>query len=124
MPPAVFRSVFPIGETDVNALPVAAIATAVADYTRLLGFTVIAQDATKATLERDGVRIGLAVNGADPEQASCGFPVSDIDALWHELHGRGIEPGAIDEQTWNGQRYRVCFAKEPYGVCFCFTQPV
>jgi hypothetical protein len=66
----------------------------------------------------------LAVNGGDPEQASCWFSVSDVDALWLELNAKGIDPGIIDEQEYDGKRYRVFFAKEPYGVCFCFTQPL
>lgn len=120
---AVFRSVFPIGATDTDALPVAEIGTAVEFYQRNLGFAPVRQDAATAVLERDGVRIGLAVNGADPEQASCGFPVSDVAALRQELLGTDLDVGTLGEQEWNGTRYRVFFAKEPYGVCFCFTQP-
>ena len=36
----------------------------------------------------------------------------------------GIAPGIIDEQEYDGKPYRVFFAKDPYGVCFCFTQPL
>ena len=68
--------------------------------------------------------LGLAVNGRDPEQASYWFSVGDVDALWHELDAKGIEPGIIDEKEYDGKPYRVFFAKEPYGVCFCFTQPL
>ena len=75
-------------------------------------------------LRRDDVQIGLAVNGRDPEQASCWFSVGDVDALWREYDAKGIGPGIIDEQEHDGRPYRVFFAKEPYGVCFCFTQPV
>jgi hypothetical protein len=31
-------------------------------------------------------------------------------------------PGIIDEQEYDGKPCRVFFAKEPYGVCCCFTQ--
>jgi hypothetical protein len=68
--------------------------------------------------------IGLAVNGRDPEQASCWFSVGDVDSLWKEYEAKGIGPGIIDEQRYDGKPYRVFFAKEPYGVCFCFTQQV
>ena len=70
------------------------------------------------------MEIGLAVNGRDPEQASCWFSVGDVEALWQEYHAKGIAPGIIDEQEYDGKPYRVFFAKEPYGVCFCFTQPL
>jgi hypothetical protein len=119
-----FKAVGPIGDTDPSALPVKEIGPAVGYYTHCLGFTLVAKDRTTARLKRDDVEIGLAVNGRDPEQASCWFSVSDVDALRREYEARGIEPGIIDEQRYDGKPYRVFFAKEPYGVCFCFTQPL
>jgi lactoylglutathione lyase len=119
----VFKGVFPIGDTDTNALPVNAIGPAIGYYTQVLGFTLVSKDQETAVLRRDEVQIGLARNGADPEQASCYFSVSDVDALRQELDGRGIEPSALRTDDHGGKRYRVFFAKEPYGVCFCFGQP-
>ena len=119
-----FKAVGPIGETDINALPVKEVGPAVGYYTQCLGFTLVSRDRTTAVLRRDDVQIGLAVNGRDPEQASCWFSVSDVVALRHELDAKGIEPGQIDDQVFDGKPYRVFFAKEPYGVCFCFTQPL
>jgi lactoylglutathione lyase len=119
----VFTGVYPIGDTDTDALPVKDIGPAVGYYTQVLGFSLLSKDQTSAILKRDDAQIGLAKNGRDPEQASCYFPVSNVDALWSELEAKGIEPGVIDEQEYDGKRYRVFFAKEPYGVCFCFTQP-
>jgi hypothetical protein len=119
-----FRGAGPIGDTDTNALPVKEIGPAIGYYTQCLGFSLVSKEPTTAVLKRDDVQIGLAVNGRDPEQASCWFSVGDVDALWQEYHGKGIGPGVIDEQEWDGERYRVFFAKEPYGVCFCFTHPL
>jgi lactoylglutathione lyase len=119
-----FKATGPIGETDTNALPVKELGPAVGYYTQCLGFSLVKKDKTTAVLKRDDVQIGLAVNGQDPEQASCWFSVSDVDPLWRELNAKGIEPGIIDEQQFDGKPYRVFFAKEPYGVCFCFTQPL
>jgi hypothetical protein len=118
-----FKAAGSIGETDINALPVKEIAPAVGYYTQCLGFKLVSKDGTTARLRRDDVEIGLAVNGRDPEQASCWFSVGDVDALWREYDARSIGPGIIDEQEYDGKPYRVFFAKEPYGVCFCFTQP-
>lgn len=123
MEPLSFRGAFPIGGTDVKALPVKEIGPAVGYYTQVLGFTLVTKDAKTATLRRDDAEIGLAVNGADPEQASCYFHVSDVDAVRLELDAKGIEPGDVHQQQYGGNRYRVFFAKEPYGVCFCFGQP-
>ena len=36
-----FAGVYPIGDTDTNALPVRAVGPAVGYYTRVLGFTVV-----------------------------------------------------------------------------------
>lgn len=119
----VFKSVHPIGDTDTNALPVKEIGPAVGYYTQVLGFSLVSKDPKSAVLRRDDARIGLVVNGKDPEQASCYFAVSDVEALRRELEAKGIEPGDIDVQEHEGKRYRVFFAKEPYGVCFCFGQP-
>jgi hypothetical protein len=119
-----FEAVGPIGETDVNALPVKEIGPAVGYDTHCLGFTLVSRNRTTAVLRRDNVQIGLAVNGRDPEQASCWFSVGDVAALWREYEEKGIGPGIIDEQEFDGEPYRIFFAKEPYGVCFCFTQPV
>ena len=119
-----FKAVGPIGDTDVNALPVKEIGPAVGYYTQCLGFSLVSKDHSTARLRRDDVEIGLAVNGEDPEQASCWFSVGDVDALRREYDAKGIGPGIIDEQEFDGKPYRVFFAKEPYGVCFCFTHPL
>jgi hypothetical protein len=118
-----FKGVYPIGDTDTNALPVKEIGPAVGYYTQVLGFELVRKDRTTAVLKRDDAQIGLAVNGLDPEQASCYFPVGDVEALRSELDAKGIEPGEIDLQEYDGKPYRVFFAKEPFGVCFCFGQP-
>lgn len=120
----VFKAVGNIGEGGPDAIPVKEIGPAVGFYVHVLGFTVVESNKTTARLRRDEVEIGLAVNGKDPEQASIYFGVSDIDAMHAELTAKGIEPSAIRTDTWNGGTYRVCFAKEPYGVCFCYGQQI
>jgi lactoylglutathione lyase len=119
---AFFKAVGPIGDTDVNALPVKFVDAAIGFYTRCLGFTLISKDQSTARLRRDDVEIALAENGRDPDQASCWFAVSDVDALWSEYDEHGAGPGKIDVQTYDGHHYRAFFAREPYGVCFCFSQ--
>jgi lactoylglutathione lyase len=117
-----FKATGPIGDTDTNALPVKELGPAVGYYTQCLGFSLVSKDATTAKLKRDDVEIGLAVNGRDPEQASCWFSVGDVDALRREYDAKGIEPGNIKAENHGGEPLRLFFAKEPYGVCFCFTQ--
>src|SRR3954468_9343523 len=116
-----FRATGPIGDTDTDALPVKEIGPAVGYYTQCLGFTLGSNPRETARPRRDEVQIGLAVNGQDPEQASCWFSVGDVDALWSEYEAKGIGPGVIDNQEYGGKPLRVFFAKDCYGVCFCFT---
>ncbi len=119
----VFQSAHPIGDTDTSALPVKDIGPAIGYYTQVLGFQVVEKQSETAVLQRDEVKIGLARNNADPEQASCYFAVSDVEALRQELQDKGIEPSELRVDEHGGKRYRIFFAKEPYGVCFCFGQP-
>jgi catechol 2,3-dioxygenase-like lactoylglutathione lyase family enzyme len=115
-----FKGAFPIGDTDVAALPVKEIGPAVAFYIRVLGFTLIEKTAKTAKLKRDDAEIGLAVNGADPEQASVYFEVENLDGLRNELIDAGSNPTDFRIDQHGGSKYRVFFDKEPYGVCFCF----
>jgi hypothetical protein len=56
-------------------------------------FSLVSKDGAAAVLQRDDVQIGLAVNGRDPDQASCWFSVGDVDALWREFDSKCIAPG-------------------------------
>jgi len=121
---AIFSGAYPIGNTDMSNLPVKHLGPAIGYYTRVLGFTLVSKTEKSAALRRGQAQIGLAENGQDPEQASCYFAVSDIEALHRELEGAGIEPSAIRVDEHEGKQYRVCFAREPYGVCFCFGKQI
>lgn len=119
-----FKGVFPIGDSDPQALPVKDIGPAIGYYTQVLGFTVISRDEVGAVLTRDDVTVGLQKNDADPEQISCYFSVSGVEKLREEYEAKGIAPSALRVDEHNGNRYKVFFAKEPYGVCFCFGQEI
>jgi hypothetical protein len=118
-----FNGVYPIGDTDTKALPVKELGPAIGYYTQVLGFLLVSKGEKMAVLQRDEVTIGIEVNGQDPEQASCYFDVGDVEALRQELDAKGIEPSPVRLDEHDGKRYRIFFAKEPYGVCFCFGQP-
>lgn len=120
---AAFQGAYPIGATNIRELPVKDLGPAIGYYCHVLGFTVTQKAERSATLRRDAAEIGLAVNGDDPEQASCYFAVSDVRALREELAGMGIDPSPIRSDQHGGRSMLVFFAKEPYGVCFCFGQP-
>ncbi len=119
---SVFNGVFPIGDTDTQTLPVRNLGAAIGYYTAVLGFELLEKSETRAQLTRDSVSIGLEKNQSDPEQASCYFAVSNVELLHAEYTAKGIEPSEVRMDEHGGKRYKVFFAQEPYGVCFCFGQ--
>ena len=124
---AFFKAAGPIGDTDINALPVKEIGPAVEFYQSVLRFSVVASDETTATLQRDDARLGL-IRKPDhkPEEAgSCAIAVTDLDAMRAELDGRGLDLSGVRIDEWKGKRYRVFFLREPdNGYCYCFNQPI
>lgn len=75
-------------------------------------------------LERDGTRIGFAVNGGDPSQDGAAILVSNIEACKGELEARGVNVGnwRVDER--DGQQFQVFFVVAPDGLCYYFHEPV
>ena len=117
-----FAGAYPIGDTNIQALPVKELGPAIGYYTQVLGFAVTEKTDRTARLQRDAAQIGLTLHGGDPEQASCYFAVSDVAALREELAAKGIEPSPVRPDQHGGRSLVIFFAKEPYGVCFCFGQ--
>jgi len=120
-----FKAVYPIGDTDPNQLPVRDLAEAVSYYQQVLGFQVKSrQDGPHpaATLARDGIEIGLTMNGGDPEQASCYIAVNDINLAFQELQAKELDLSEIRLDEHEGERYRVFFLRAPDGLCYCLGQ--
>ena len=121
------KGVYPISGEDLSALPVKEVGPAVEFYKTVLAFSVVFQDAATATVQRDDAQLGL-VKKPDhkPEEAgSCAFAVTDLDTMWAELDGRGLDLGTIRIDEWDGKKYRVFFLREAEnGYCYCFSQPV
>ncbi len=119
-----FKSAYPIGDIDINALPVKDFGQAIGYYTRVLGFSMVSRSSELVVLRRGDAQIGLQNNNLDPEQISCYFEVSPVENLREEVASKSIEPSAIRIDKHNGKTFRVILAKEPYGVCFCFGEEV
>ena len=120
----VFESASLISGSDILALPVRSIVEALPYYTEKLGFVPVSEGEPTTVLERDGLRVGLAVTDEDPEQVSVYFSVGDVETLHAEFSGKGAAPSALQNSNYGGRDYRIFFAKEPYGVCFCFGTPI
>jgi hypothetical protein len=120
------KAVYPISGEDLNALPVKEIGPAVAYYETVLGFSVVSQNSSTASLSRDNVRIGL-VGKADHEPKEAGsmaFAVDDLDSMHHELQASGANPGKFGTDQWGGKQYRTFFVREDEnGYCYCFYHP-
>ncbi|HZF38810.1 MAG TPA: VOC family protein, partial [Blastocatellia bacterium] len=102
---AKLESVSPISNEDTRALSVKALEPAIAYYKSVMGFTLIAQNATTALLRRDDAEIGLVVkmDHRPREAGSVAFAVDDLDALHHELAERGGQPGEFGLAEWGGK---------------------
>jgi lactoylglutathione lyase len=122
-----YRAVYPIGDTDPDNLPVADVERAVAYYSAMFGFQALGRSdgpPRSVRVGRDAVELGLAENGGDPEQASCYLDVSDVERARRELEAAGVDisPMRVDEH--GGSYYRVFFAKDPDGICYCIGQKI
>ena len=119
-----FEAAFPFAE-DVHALPVEDIDVAAAWYGERFGLEEVERrDAPVPTvlMERDGVRIGFAVNGGDASNDGAAILVADAARARQEIEAKGVKTGnwRIDER--DGKRYQVFFVVAPDGLCFYFHQ--
>ena len=125
-PPGLYKAAFPFAD-DVLALPVADIDRAVQWYGPRFGLVEMERRTSPCPtvlMERDGVRIGFAVNGGDPSQEGAAILVTDIHRARDELAANGVKTAnwRVDER--DGKRYQVFFVVAPDGLCYYFHQPI
>jgi catechol 2,3-dioxygenase-like lactoylglutathione lyase family enzyme len=121
-----FEKAYPF-QKDVLALPVANLDDASQWYCDHFGMTEVERlDRPEPTvvLERDGTRIGFAINGGDASQDGAAILVSNIQDLREELESNGakISNWRVDER--DGRRYQVFFVAAPDGLCYYFHEPL
>lgn len=112
---------------DVLALPVSDLDAASHWYCEHFGMTEVERHdrpVPTVILERQGVRIGFAVNGGDPSQDGAAVRVSNIRAVRDELEASGATVGnwRVDER--DGRKYQVFFVVAPDGLCYYFHEPI
>ena len=112
---------------DVLALPVKDIDQAVKWYGDAFGLQEVERrhgPVPAVTLERDGVRIGFAVNGGDASQDGAAIRVTDIQRARAELEAKGVQTAnwRVDER--DGHKLQVFFVIAPDGLCYYFHQPL
>ncbi len=121
-----YQAAFPFAD-DVLALPVADVERAAAWYGARFGLVEVERCAgpvPTVIMERDGVRIGFAVNGGDPDNEGAAIRVSDIHRARHELESNGVKTAnwRVDER--DGEKYQVFFVVAPDGLCYYFHEPI
>lgn len=112
---------------DVLALPVADLDLASKWYGKHFGMKEVERKDSPVPaviLERDGVRIGFAINGGDPSQEGAAIRVNDIDGIKSKLESTGIEIAnpRVDER--DGKQLKVFFVVAPDGLCYYFNEPL
>ena len=75
-------------------------------------------------LERDGVRIGFAINGGDPAQEGAAIRVTNIDGMKAQLKTNGIEVANTRVDERDGEKFNVFFVVAPDGLCYYFNEPI
>lgn len=123
---ALFKAAFPY-QKDVLALPVVDLDATSEWYSRTFGLTEVerrSEPYPTVVLERDGVRIGFAINGGDASQDGAAILVSDIHRARAELEARGLEVGNFREDERDGKKLKVFFVVAPDGLCYYFHQPI
>ena len=121
-----FKKAFPY-QKDVLALPVADLDAASRWYCAHFGMVEVERfqkPVPTVILERDGTRIGFAINGGDPSQDGAAVLVSNIQGVKDELERRGasIANWRVDER--GDQKYQVFFVAAPDGLCYYFHEPI
>jgi catechol 2,3-dioxygenase-like lactoylglutathione lyase family enzyme len=112
---------------DALRLPVKNVDQALPFYEERLGFHIVERQdepLKSAILERDGVRIGLVESSGDPTQDGSFFEVSDVDAVFADLKGRGLELGPPEIQRSAHGAYKSFFVVAPDGLCYMVGERV
>ncbi len=121
-----FKAVFPF-QKDVLALPVSDLDVASKWYSEHFGMVEVERyndPCPTVLLERNGTKLGFAVNGGDASQDGAAVLVTNIEGMKKELESRGvgIDNLRIDER--DGQKLQVFFVVAPDGLCYYFHEPI
>ena len=127
MPEAgLWEAAYPFSD-DVLTLPVADLDQAVRWYGEAFGLSEVdrPEGATPSViLQRDGVRVGFAINGRNPAAEGAAILVNDIHRAKQELETNGVNTvnWRVDER--DGEKFQVFFVVAPDGLCFYYHQPI
>src|SRR5262249_5050337 len=122
---AVFKSAWPY-KNDAMNLPVENVESAIPFYETMMGFRVESTSDSprkSAVLSRDGIKIGLAENGGNPEQEGCFFEVDNVENAFTELRYNGLEKlSGFEVQKHGNTSWKVFFLIAPDKLCYCIGE--
>ena len=121
-----FKAAYPY-QKDVLALPVKDLDAAAHWYSEHFGMREVERvplPVPTVILERDGTRIGFAINGGEPGQEGAAVLVSNIRGIRDEFESRGAKTSnwRVDER--DGEKFQVFFVVAPDGLCYYFHEPL
>ncbi len=123
---SLFKAAFPYCE-NVLALPVTDLDVASRWYAKTFGLVEVerrTEPHPTVIMERDGVRIGFAINGGDAAKDGAAILVSDIHRAKDEVEQSGVKTGNWRVDELDGKKHQVFFVVAPDGLCYYFHQPV
>jgi len=121
-----FKGAFPY-QKDVLALPVIDLDAASRWYSQHFGMIEVERiqhPVPTVILERDGTRIGFAINGGDASQDGAAILVEGIAAIKEELVSKGAKAGNWRVDEHGDKKLQVFFVVAPDGLCFYFHEPL
>ena len=121
-----FEAAYPY-QDDVLALPVEDIDTAAGYYAKAFGLVEVErrdEPVPTVIMERDGTRIGFAINGGDASNDGAAILVTDINRAREELDANGVAPGEVRIDERDDGKFQVFFVVAPDGLCYYFHQKV
>ena len=121
-----FEAAYPY-QDDVLALPVEDIDTAAGYYAKAFGLVEVErrdEPVPTVIMERDGTRIGFAINGGDASNDGAAILVTDIGRAHEELEANGVAPGEVRIDERDDGKFQVFFVVAPDGLCYYFHQKV
>ena len=121
-----FKSASPY-QNDALALPVTDLDAASSWYCKHFGMTEVERHETPVPtviLQRDGMRLGFAINGGDASQDGAAILVTNIQAIRDDLESNGVTIAnwRVDER--DGKKLQVFFVVAPDGLCYYFHEPL
>ena len=121
-----YEAAYPF-QDDVLALPVTDLDATARWYADAFGLHEVErreEPVPTVILERDGVRIGFAINGGDASMDGAAILVTDIKAARAELEANGVKTANWRIDKRDGKKFRVFFVVAPDGLCYYFHQQI